>query len=232
LSAPPDQPDSSRYTARLLVAGGLLLALLALAALGIDLPLARAVHTAELPGDLARLIRLAEVFGYGGTVILIILVAGLLDPRGWRVAVRLAICALGSGVVADLLKLLVVVRLRPAESNLEGSAGETFIAWLPLWADDRLQELGLEYGSKLQSFPSAHTATAVGLAIGLGTLYPRGWWLFAIFAALAGLQRIASQSHFLSDVLAGAAIGCFLGAGCTGAARLGRWLARLESYAP
>ena len=36
-----------------------------------------------------------------------------------------------------------------------------------------------------QSFPSAHTATAVGLALGLGSLYPQGRRYFAALAALA-----------------------------------------------
>ena len=57
-------------------------------------------------------------------------------------------------------------------------------------------------------FPSAHAATAVGLAIALGVLYPRGRWLFIAFAFLAGLQRIEAQAHFASDVLAGAAVAC------------------------
>lgn len=206
-----------------------MLALLALAALSVDMPLARLVDASDGPGDLERLVRLSEVFGYGGTVIVIILVACVLDVRGWRVAPRLVTCALGAGLVADLVKLLLVVRTRPEAADLDGSAGGTFVSWFPLWADDRLRELGLEYSSDLQSFPSAHTATAVGLAVGLSLLYPRGWWLFAILAALAGLQRIHSQSHFLSDVLAGAAIGLLLGACCTSTTRLGRWLTAIES---
>ncbi len=208
-----------------------MLTLLTLAALAIDLPLARAMHAADWPGDVERLIRLSEVFGYGGSVAVLLLVAAAIDPRGWRVLPRLAICALGSGIVADVLKLLLVVRSRPEVSNLSGSAGETFISWWPLFSGDRLRKLGLEYGSELQSFPSGHTATAVGLAIGLATLYPRGWWLFAILAAMAGGQRIQSQSHYLSDVLAGAAIGCLVGAACLGGPRLARWLRQLETKA-
>lgn len=231
MSDPLDPSRSSRYTARLLAAAGLVLALLTLAALPLDLPLARATHAADWPGDLTRLIRLSEVFGYGGSALIIILVAAALDVRGWRVIPRLALSTFGAGMVANLLKLLVVVRSRPEVSNLEGLASETFIAWLPLWSEEQLRKLGLEYGSELQSFPSGHTATAVGLAIGLATLYPRGWWLFAILAVLAGAQRVHSESHFLSDVLAGAAIGCLVGAACLGAPRLSRWLRQLETKA-
>ena len=43
-------------------------------------------------------------------------------------------------------------------------------------------------------------------------LYPRGRWMFALFAALAMLQRVDAQAHYCSDVLAGAAIGLALAA--------------------
>src|SRR5207248_6064235 len=68
-------------------------ALLGLAAAGAslaDVSVARYFQTHRLPGELSRLIRLAEVFGYGGTVALIIVTALALDRRGWSVAARLA----------------------------------------------------------------------------------------------------------------------------------------------
>ena len=54
----------------------------------------------------------------------------------------------------------------------------------------------------------------MGLAIALAAIYPRGRWLFAAFALLACLQRIHALAHFPSDILAGAAIGCLVGALC------------------
>jgi membrane-associated phospholipid phosphatase len=205
----------------------LVLALAAAAAPHADLQVARYVKDLDGPGDLVRLVRLAEAFAYGGTVAIIVLAAALLDPRGWRVVPRLAICAFGAGLAADGAKLLVA-RSRPLATDLSGSANETVIAWLPMLAGERLAELDLAYGSRLQSFPSGHTATAVGLAIALAVVYPRGRWLFAALAVLAGLQRIQSQSHFTSDVLAGAAIGCVIGALCTGRSPIGRWLCAME----
>ncbi len=176
-----------------------------------------------------RLIRMAEAFAYGGSVAILILVAATLDPRGWRVTPRLVIGAFGAGLSADLTKLLLVARLRPLAANLDGIAADTFVAWLPLFSRQQLQELGLVYGSKLQSFPSGHTATAVCFAIALSVLYPRGWWLFAILAVAAGAQRMVSQSHYLSDVLVGAALGCIVGAICSSAMPVGRWLTSIES---
>jgi membrane-associated phospholipid phosphatase len=207
-------------TPRLLALATLLLALTG-PALYVDLPLARFVGLGKVPGDLARLVTLSEAFAYGGTVALIILMAATLDGRRWRVVPRLAITAFGAGLLADGVKLLIA-RERPSIANLSGHFFDTFVGWLPLFQGNH----------RLQSFPSGHTATAVGLAIALSTLYPRGWWLFASIAALSGFQRIESESHFLSDVLVGAAIGCLIGAACTPRSRLGRWLVGMETSIP
>jgi membrane-associated phospholipid phosphatase len=67
----------------------------------------------------------------------------------------------------------------------------------------------------VQSFPSAHSATAVGLAIGLSWLYPRGRWLFAAFAGLAILQRLDADAHYCSDVLAGGGVAFVVAAICS-----------------
>ena len=199
----------------------LVLLVLAAIALVVDVSVASFVKLGKVPGDLKSLVRLSEAFAYGGTVGLIILLAAVLDPRGWRVMPRLAITALGAGLVADGVKLLVA-RQRPSIVEASAQVLDTFVGWLPL----------VQGNHRIQSFPSGHTATAVGLAVALSTLYPRGWWLFAAIAALSGFQRIESESHFLSDVLVGAAIGCLVGAGCTASTRLGRWLAKIESAAP
>ena len=60
--------------------------------------------------------------------------------------------------------------------------------------------------SLYQSFPSGHTATAVGLAVALACAYPRGRWFFAGMALLAACQRVGDGHHFLSDTLAGASV--------------------------
>jgi membrane-associated phospholipid phosphatase len=188
------QMDSSLSSRRFLIAA-IVCAALARAALAIDLPVAQYVKAHGLRGELARVVRLSEVFGWGGTVAIIILTAAALDGRGWRVILPLAIPSLGAGLITDGMKLLIG-RWRPSASGTFSSVSETFIGWLPV---------GSKYA--MQSFPSAHAATAVGLAAALSLLYPRGRWLFALFALLAMLQRIEGQAHYCSDVLAGAAIG-------------------------
>ena len=61
------------------------------------------------------------------------------------------------------------------------------------------------------SFPSGHTITAFAMALSLGLFYPV-MLLGLLFCALSvALSRILLGMHFLSDVLAGAAIGSALG---------------------
>jgi len=181
----------------------MVLAVLAAAALAADIAIAQWVKKHGLPGELKRLVRLSETFGWGGTVALIIVTAAVLDPRGWRVIPPLAVSAFGAGGLADGIKLFVS-RWPPSPANKSEHFSKTFIHAPP-------QGVG---GYAVQSFPSSHAATAAGLAAALAMLYPRGRWLFATFAVLAGLQRIEAQAHFASDVLAGAAIGCIVAAAC------------------
>jgi membrane-associated phospholipid phosphatase len=103
-------------------------------------------------------------------------------------------CAAAAGGTTDLLKLLIA-RIRPHDFSFDGSVWATF------------QQFP---GSGGQSFPSGHTATAAGLAAGLIWLYPQGRLLFSLLTVLVGCQRIVSGAHYPSDVLVGAAVGCFV----------------------
>jgi membrane-associated phospholipid phosphatase len=197
---------------------------LALAALAIVLPLARFLDTAEIPYDLRHFLRLGEAFGWGGTAALIMLAAATLDPRGWRVIPRLAVVAFGSGLLANGIKLLIV-RSRPLSLDLNGPVAQTFLGWRPALYDVSLTALHEE---GVQSFPSAHSATAAGLAIALAVICPRGRWLFVVLAAMTALQRLEVGAHFLSDVFAGAAIGCLVGGLCQLNFGLGKLFVHLE----
>jgi undecaprenyl-diphosphatase len=64
------------------------------------------------------------------------------------------------------------------------------------------------------SFPSGHAAASFAAATALATFYPTARLQFYGTASLVGLSRIHLGHHFLSDVIAGAALGVGLGALC------------------
>ena len=61
------------------------------------------------------------------------------------------------------------------------------------------------------SFPSGHSITAFAIALSLGLFYPQLQGVPARSGAADRLSRIILGMHFLSDVLAGSAIGIALG---------------------
>ena len=150
----------------------------------------------------------SEAFAHALGVGLVALAVYLLDPARRAAIPRLLTMSWGAGLTADLLKLSIR-RLRPREFDYVGGVFDTFG---PLW--------NVGHGHGGQGFPSAHAASAVGLAVALCWLYPRGRFLFVGLAALACLQRIETGAHFLSDVLAGAAIGYLFARACVGQSRL------------
>ncbi|MBN1910654.1 MAG: phosphatase PAP2 family protein [Pirellulales bacterium] len=194
------------------------LAVLGVVCLAIDLPAARWCRDGHIPGDLKKVFTLAEVFGHGIGVGMIILAAWVLDPaRRWAIP-RVAALAFGAGLMADVAKLLVA-RVRPRAFDLTGNVTDTFVGLFPFGSG----------GSNQQSFPSAHVATAVGLAIALAWLYPRGRWLFGVLAVLVAGQRLMVSAHYPSDTCFGAAVACLLAVALLGPGPLSRWFARHEA---
>jgi len=200
-----------------------ILAIGSMAALTMDMPLARLAANVGIPGDLRKLLSVSEVFAHGMGVGLILLTIAVLDPAHRRHLFRIAYCAYGAGLCAQLAKL-VSPRLRPNVCDLETDALETFF----FAGADRFAHLHQLAGRDVHAYPSGHSATAVGLALALAWLYPRGRWLFAGFATLAMAQRIESQAHFLSDTLGGAAIACVIAGLCWHWPPLNQFFRRLE----
>jgi membrane-associated phospholipid phosphatase len=221
--SPPEAPNSSSL---LRWAG--LFAVLAALAFFIDIPVAALCRDRCLGGEVGNLIRLSEVFAHGMGVGAIILTVAVLDPANRRRLHRLAGLSLGAGLVCDVFKLLIP-RARPGHGELPETALATFLGWEPFAEAQGLGDM-LDHG--IQSFPSGHTTVAVGLAIGLMWLYPRGRGLFAFFALLAGSQRVVFGAHFPSDVLAAGALACIVAAACFTSRGLGGWFDRFEANAP
>ena len=165
-----------------------------IAALAVDLPVSwnclaelRGDEAAvRLPGDLRKGIAICEAFGHGVGVGLILLTVYVVDQRRRHRMPRMIACVLGAGIAANVAKMLVARRrphafLQPEIDLSQITVWDTFERLLPFGAG----------GSASQSFPSAHAAVAAALAVALIWQYPRGRWLFAAFAVLAGCQRIA-----------------------------------------
>jgi undecaprenyl-diphosphatase len=70
------------------------------------------------------------------------------------------------------------------------------------------------------SFPSGHTITAFAVTASLGAYYPLMLPGLFFCALSVAVSRILLGMHFLSDVIAGAALGALLGYGATGLFRI------------
>lgn len=175
-----------------------ILLLLGFGAFFIDLQVSDALNRRHLLHKIHRTLELAEPFGDAAGVLLVAVVIAVLDPARRRGIPVLLLGAFSAGLLADAVKVSVG-RIRPngAEVAQFTSVCQTFTGVFP----------GIHGGWGGQSFPSAHTTVAWGMAMVLARMYPRGKWLFPIMAGLVGLQRVETGSHYLSDVVFGATIG-------------------------
>jgi membrane-associated phospholipid phosphatase len=167
----------------------------------IDEPLARLRPFTLLPEELEAFFGRIETFGHSVGVAFILLAIWFLDHGRRRCLPRLMACTWGAGLAANLVKM-TVGRVRPFAwvDQLGNTLPRQFTGWLPL---------GMNVSHE-QSFPSAHTATIVGLAIGLAALYPQGRVLFFTTAALVAIQRIVYGAHYASDVFFAAGLACLV----------------------
>jgi membrane-associated phospholipid phosphatase len=196
------------------------LLLAGVAAFAVDVPIARAFRDWNLLPSIHSYLGLFdrfEVFGHGMGVAVLLIVLHQLDPKHRWAIPRLIACAAGAGMAANLVKMLIF-RTRPYGSTLDGTVWSTFGQWFS----------ALGVGSVGQSFPSAHTATAIGFAAGLTWLYPQGRLLFFVLTVLVGCQRIVCGAHYLSDVLIGAAVGCLAAQFVLKIGLLPRWFDQWE----
>lgn len=68
----------------------------------------------------------------------------------------------------------------------------------------------VQFDWSLAGFPSGHATTAFAFAVIMSSLFARRWrWLFFCFAVLIALSRVVTGMHYLTDVVAGAALGTF-----------------------
>lgn len=176
----------------------LIIAGLAIVAFSVDVPLAVWFVRDRGIRFLHRHLQSAEPFGEAAGIILVAMILVTFDPENRRRVARFLAACCGTGLAAGSCKLFVS-RIRPYVLDLESppTVWETFSGSFPFFT----------VTSKFQSFPSAHTATAIAAATILSHWYPRGARLFWTVGILVGLQRAETGAHYLSDCLVGGLIG-------------------------
>ena len=144
--------------------------------------------------------RIATLAGNGG---LQALLTALYLLAGWYFhKKKIAICAFSclaglavSGIIVQLFKFAVG----------RGRPGMEFPAWtFRPWVLD----------NDWHSFPSGHAASTFSIATVITVFYPRLWWLWYGIASFIGIGRVVSESHFPTDVVAGALLGSLCGGLC------------------
>ncbi len=155
-------------------------------------PIPDLMDPAAKHSDIARELMMLEQWGQWVCSVLVILAVAMLDPRGRRRALAIAVGCLCTVLLTYLLKDLFG-RSRPYVFH-DGS-------WR--WGGPAM---GFANGSEWGSFPSAHTTGAFALSVGLSWFYPRARGLFMGLAIVTMVQRVLHSAHFLSDVLAGMGI--------------------------
>jgi membrane-associated phospholipid phosphatase len=205
---------------RILLSLATILIWLGALAFALDVPLAIWLQEHEMPSELLKPIKFAEIGGHGTGAAMVLFAAIYLArkaesiPHRRRQQVRLIAATYVGSLVVDGLKL-VVPRVRPrfADFTVALNAQDTF--------GSQLLEFGEHSKAALMSFPSGHSAVAAGLAAALCWFHPPGRLVYLTLAILASLQRIIHGWHYLSDVLIGAGIGL-----------MGSWLVLHRQQAP
>jgi membrane-associated phospholipid phosphatase len=168
-----------------------------------------------LGGDVRRTLETVQQFGDAATVALSCVLIVLLDPAHRRRVVTVVITALAVAACAYVLKM-AIGRPRPVLGDANFLCGP--LGTYPL--KDALSQSGWELRSPWQfwlkgtsdlwSFPSSHTSGATGLGLALWWLYPRIKPLVIVLIVVVGAARVILNAHYLSDVLAGAAVGLII----------------------
>lgn len=197
----------------------LLLAASALCLALLDHRLSGFIKSHRLRGDAADLLHAAEHFGTPFGAVLILVTIWLTHPEMRQRLGRVLWVPIIAGMSANIIKLLIS-RRRPNAFEFEQSILASFEGMFRLGSG----------GSRLQGFPSAHTAFAFGFAVMLGTMWPVARKWFLCLAILVAAQRVGSCAHFPSDVCAGAALGWLIGWYSTGSGWLARLFTRVEDW--
>ncbi|MEQ8771151.1 MAG: phosphatase PAP2 family protein [Phycisphaerales bacterium] len=206
---PGTHPGEYTHGARWAIAGGLVLAGMAL------FPLDPVIYDAvrgvgmKLGGDVVRELEALQQFGGVSSVVIVTLVVWLGDAGRRARLLDLLAAFVCTGVVVQVLKM-IIGRPRPKFDDPgmvlwpfgrypmpDADPPGVYHAW-EVWED---------ISSDLWSMPSSHTSAAVVLAVFVGVVYPKLRPLAIALAGIVAVARVLLGAHYPSDVLVGAGAG-------------------------
>lgn len=132
--------------------------------------------------------------GWAGFTAIVAVVVCFIHPQR-LVASIIVICTTAVVGFNEILKWMVG-RIRPYKLD---EAGVRLDPW-------EFEPMRFYYVKNL-CFTSGHTALAFATAAALGMLWPRWRWVWYSVASFVGVERVLENAHWLSDVVAGAALG-------------------------
>jgi membrane-associated phospholipid phosphatase len=167
----------------------------------VDLPVAIYIHSFDLPSTF-KIIQLISHIGLWELQLIFFLMLALLfrfiqknkmyEARSWYL--------MGCVLIPNLFNLIIKFIFSRARPDLYFEANAFGFYWF-------------QFQNDYWSFTSGHAVTVMGLAAGIGILFPRRYFYPALgLAFLVGISRILLDRHYISDALVGFYIG-FLGGG-------------------
>jgi membrane-associated phospholipid phosphatase len=134
---------------------------------------------------------------------------GVAALAGWRPGPR------GRALLAVCLATLVAVEIKELLKYAFGRTWpETWTNGNPSWiANGVFGFYPFHGGAGWASFPSGHTTTIATPMAALWRVVPRGRWLWVGLVAVVAVGLIGADYHWLSDIIAGAALGLATGLG-------------------
>lgn len=166
----------------------LLAGLLLASAFLVDDAVARWLAKPIRSGQTKAFVQGMRCWGEGATIVVLVAAFAFAQPARWRQWVHVLIVTFLCAGSVDLIKPLTA-RERPSQ---------------------KLDLPGAEAAGWNHSFPSGHVATAFAFARGVSTMFPATRPVCIFAGCGTALSRMHDQRHFLSDCLAGAALGWFV----------------------
>lgn len=163
----------------------------------------------KLGGDVRRELMAIQQYGQLSCNVLVCLLILLLDKRNAARLLDYGV-ALGLMAIATFGAKMLIGRPRPQFGDVETFLGPFGMYPIVTESGQKLLvhawDLGAPSHAQLWSMPSSHTAFAVGMSVMLASVYPAIRWVVVVLAGLVMLCRLLFDAHWLTDVVAGAAI--------------------------